>query len=197
VPLESSSATTPKPAKSPVATAGSGTGSVGKSTTYKIQKGDTLGDIAKKFGVTADAIIQLNSLTNPDVLPVGQNLKIPAQEASSGQGGSGQASGEVYVIKKGDTLSTIAQRFGVSLADLQQLNKITNPDQITIGQKLQIPASRSPTAVPVKGKTYVVQQGDTLFKIALRFGVTVAALQSANNISDPNKVYPGQVLKIP
>jgi len=43
----------------------------------------------------------------------------------------------------------------------------------------------------------VVQQGDTLFKIALRFGITVAALQSANNITDPNKVYPGQVLKIP
>jgi LysM repeat protein len=163
--------------------------------------GDTLGSIARQFGVTTDALIRLNSLTNPDVLLVGQELKIPRQEeTSSAQGGSAQTSEGVYVVTKGDTLSSIAKRFGVSLAELQKTNDITNPNQIVVGQKLRVPAAApSSPATPTssQGKTYVVQQGDTLSKIAVRFGVTVAALQSANNISDPNKVYPGQVLKIP
>ncbi len=201
VPSGSPSAATPKPAASPIA----GTTQVaGQGTVYAVRLGDTLGSIAVQFGVTTEALIEANSLTNPDVLMVGQELKIPAQQPASTQGGSGQ----MYVVAQGDTLSAIAKRFGVSLADLQKLNGITDPDTITVGQRLRIPAvtpvtpsssATSTSATPASGqaKTYVVQQGDTLFKIALRFGVTVAALQSVNNITDPNKVYPGQVLKLP
>lgn len=194
VPLESSGVTSPQPSGGATATGVSGTG---QATTYRVQSGDTLGGIARKFGVTTDAIIRLNALTNPDVLTIGQELKIPAPGASAGQATSGQAGEQVYVVSRGDTLSSIAQRFGVSLAELSRLNNITNPDQIVVGQKLRIPASSATAPAAGQGRTYVVQQGDTLFKIAVRFGVTVAALQSANNIADPNKVYPGQVLKIP
>jgi LysM repeat protein len=202
VPLEPSGPATAKPAATTASGGGSATQVAGQGTVYKVRLGDTLGSIAMKFGVTTDAIIRLNSLANPDVLMVGQELKIPAQQPASAQGSSGQAGEGVYVVSKGDTLSLIAKRFGISLAELQKLNNITNPDQISVGQKLRVPASASgsaaaATATSGQGKTYVVQQGDTLFKIALRFGVTVAALQSVNNISDPNKVYPGQVLKIP
>lgn len=200
VPLESSGGATVKPAT----TSGTGgaptTQSAGQGNVYKVRLGDTLGSIAKQFGVTTDAIIQSNSLSNPDVLMVGQELKIPAQQATSTQGGAGQAAEGVYVIVKGDTLSSIAKRFGITLAELQKLNGITNPDQIAVGQKLRVPGASSggaATSTSGQGKTYVVQQGDTLLKIALRFGVTLSALQSANNISDPNKVFPGQVLKIP
>ena len=200
VPLESSGTAPSKPAAT-TATQGSSPNQVsGQGTAYKVRLGDTLGSIAKQFGVTTDAIIRSNSLANPDVLMVGQELKIPGQQAASTQGGSGQAGEGVYVVSKGDTLSSIAKRLGVSLAEMQKLNNIANPDQISLGQKLRVPASgsgSSATSTSGPGKTYVVQQGDTLFKIALRFGITVAALQSANNISDPNKVYPGQVLKIP
>jgi LysM repeat protein len=200
VPLESSGGATSKPAATLATGSGLATQVAGQGNVYKVRLGDTLGSIAKQFGVTADAIIRSNSLTNPDVLMVGQELKIPGQEAASTQGGAGQASEGVYVVAKGDTLSLIAKRFGISLAELQKLNGITNPDQIAVGQKLRVPAATSgssATSTSGQGKTYAVQQGDTLFKIALRFGVTIAALQSANNISDPNKVYPGQVLKIP
>jgi LysM repeat protein len=165
-----------------------------------VRLGDTLGSIAKQFGVTSDAIIRSNSLANPDVLMVGQELKIPGKQGTSAQGSSGQSGAGVYVVSKGDTLSSIAKRFGISLSELQKLNNIANADQIAVGQKLRVPASASgssATSTSGQGKTYVVQQGDTLFKIALRFGITVAALQSANNVTDPNKVYPGQVLKIP
>jgi LysM repeat protein len=172
----------------------------GQGTVYTVQLGDTLGAIAKQFGVTTKAIIELNLLTNPDVLMVGQELKIPGPQAASEQGGSGEAAGGVYIVSQGDTLGSIAKRFGVSVAELQELNEIADPDQIFVGQELQIPtsAAESPaTPTSSEEKTYVVQQGDTLFKIALRFGITLEALESANNITDTNKVYPGQVLKIP
>jgi LysM repeat protein len=200
VPLESSGPATSKPPATSAAGGEPTTQVTGQGTVYKVRLGDTLGSIARQFGVTTDALIRLNSLTNPDVLLVGQELKIPGQQGPSAQTDSGQASGGVYVVTKGDTLSSIAKRFGVSLAEMQKMNGITNPDQIVVGQKLRVPAvapASSATSTSGQEKTYVVQQGDTLSKIAVRFGVTVAALQSANNISDPNKVYPGQVLKIP
>ena len=105
-------------------------------------------------------------------------------------------------VSQGDTLGSIAQRFGVSVVELQELNEISDPNQIFVGQELQIPASGSgseetETETTTQDKTYVVQQGETLFKIALRFGITLEALEEANNITDPDKVYPGQVLKIP
>jgi LysM repeat protein len=197
-PLTSSGTATTKPSTSPVA---GGTQVPGQGTVYTVRLGDTLGSIAQQFGVTTDAIVSSNALTNPDVLLVGQELKIPGPEAASTQGGSGQTSEQVYVVASGDTLSSIARRFGVSTADLQTLNGILNADQIAVGQRLRIPAaapgSSATSTTSGQAKTYVVQQGDTLFKIALRFGVTVAALQSANDITDPNKVFPGQVLKIP
>ena len=200
VPLESSGQPKAKPAATTAPKGGSATQVGGQGTLYKVRLGDTLGSIAKQFGVTTEAIIRLNSLANPDVLMVGQELKIPSKQVDSVQSSSSQPGERVYEVSKGDTLSLIAKRFGISLAELQKLNNISNPDQITVGQKLRVPATApgsAATATPSQGKTYVVRQGDTLFKIALRFGITVAALQSANNITDPNKVYPGQVLKIP
>jgi len=165
-----------------------------------VELGDTLGSIAEQFDVTMDAIIQANSLTNPDVLMVGQELKIPAQQEASTESGSGQVSESVYVVSAGDTLGSIAKRFGVSEVELQTLNNITDPNEISVGQELRIPTSTSgDTEEPASGqeRTYVVEEGDTLSKIAVRFGVTIEALQAANDLSDPNMLYPGQVLKIP
>jgi LysM repeat protein len=198
--VSAAGAATPKPAPSQTTVSAPAAQVSGQGTVYTVQLGDTLGAIAKQFGVTTKAIIELNSLTNPDVLMVGQELKIPGPQAASEQGGSGEAAGGVYIVSQGDTLGSIAKRFGVSVAELQELNDIADPDQIFVGQELRIPnsAAESPaTPTSSEEKTYVVQQGDTLFKIALRFGITLEALESANNITDTNKVYPGQVLKIP
>jgi LysM repeat protein len=200
----SAGASTPKPTTSSAATGGSGTKVAGQGTVYTVQLGDTLGGIAKEFGVSAESIVQANSLADPDVLMVGQELKIPGTQAGSEGTAETEASGEsgqdTYVVSQGDTLGNIAKRLGVSVVELQELNEIANPNQIFPGQVLQIPgaASESPaSSASDEQKTYVVQQGDTLIKIALRFGITLEALETANNITDPNKVYPGQVLKIP
>jgi lysozyme len=202
-----SGAATTQPAPSPTAKSGAAAPVPAGGAVYTVQLGDTLGSIAKQFGVTANSIIQANSLANPDVLMVGQELKIPSQQAASSESGSGQTAEDTYVVSQGDTLGSIAKRYGVSVVELQELNEIADPNQIFVGQELRIPTAApgseetetadEETETPDEDKTYVVQQGDTLFKIALRFGITLEALQAANNITDPDKVFPGQVLKIP
>ena len=98
-----------------------------------------------------------------------------------------------YTVKSGDTLSAIANDFGVTVDQLVRWNNISNPNLITVGQILYFSDKSSSGS----GTTYVVQAGDTLSGIAARFGTTVAELVSLNNISDPNLIYVGQVLKIP
>lgn len=109
-----------------------------------------------------------------------------------------------YVVVPGDTLSAIARRFGVTISELAQANRIVNPNLIYVGQTLVIPGVASPggnpappAPLPPSGATYVVRPGDTLFRIALTHGVTVAGLVQANNLSNPNLLYVGQVLLLP
>lgn len=119
-----------------------------------------------------------------------------------------------YVVQPGDTLYRIAIRFGTSVTALQAANNIANVNLIYVGQVLTIPGSggappaatavppTSPTlpppiSPPTTGTTYVVQPGDTLYRIAVRFGVTVQAIAAANNIANTNLIYAGQVLIIP
>jgi len=213
IPLEGTTATPSllRPAATSQAQAGTAAPAAaspaGAAGVYTVQRGDNLGSIAQKFGMTTKDLLAVNpSITNPDVLTVGQQIKLPAgpslsaPAASSGSTSSGQTGGtQVYTVQKGDILSSIAKRFGVTLAALQQANNITNPDKIIVGQKLTIPAGSSAAAPAASSgsRSYTVQRGDTMGTIAVKFGVTVAQLQAANNIADPNKITVGQVLKIP
>jgi LysM repeat protein len=106
-----------------------------------------------------------------------------------------------YVIQRGDTLAKIATRYGVTVKQITDLNAIKNPNLIVPGQTLKIPGTTTaPAATSAPSgsqKTYTVQAGDNLAGIAAKFGVTVQALQQANNISNPDQIFSGQTLKIP
>ncbi len=183
---------TPPPPKTvaPAApTSQSGQAGSSQSFTYVVKAGDTLGEIAQKFNTTSQAILALNPMADPDVLMSGQELKIPG-ELPVEMGGM-----STYTVQRGDTLSGIAARFAVSQAELMKANNIVDPDQLALGQQLRIPGGAVAPTAP--SQTYTVRSGDTLFAIATRFGVTMAALQAANNITNPNAIYAGQVLKIP
>jgi len=112
------------------------------------------------------------------------------------------ASDSSYVIQRGDTLAKIATRYGVTVKQLTDLNGIKNPNMIVPGQTLKIPGTTTtaPAATSAPSgsqKTYTVQAGDNLAGIAAKFGVTIQALQQTNNLSNPDQIYTGQILKIP
>ncbi len=109
-----------------------------------------------------------------------------------------------YTVEPGDTLSAIARRFNTTVQDIVNANNIPNPNLIRVGQVLEIPGDGSgappppaPTPAPSPGGTYTVQPGDTLSRIAQRFGTTYLAIAQANNLANPNYIYVGQVLIIP
>ena len=102
---------------------------------HVVQKNETLGGIARKYGVSTSALQAINSISNPNLLYVGKKLKIP----------SGASSEITYVVKKGESLGSIASRFRVKTSTLALINRIERPDLIKVGQKL---------TVPVKGSTY-------------------------------------------
>jgi LysM repeat protein len=193
--------------------AGGGASTTGQGFTYTVVAGDTLATIAARFGTTPEAITQLNSLADPNALTLGQKLQIPGT-APAGQGASagaaagattttGTAAGgtSTYTVQQGDTLGAIAKRFGTTVQAIVSANGLANADSIKVGQKLKIASGSGSgaAAAPSTGqsRSYVVQRGDTLLSIARRFGLTVKQLQQANNISNPDKIYPGQTLVIP
>ncbi|MDI3279910.1 MAG: LysM peptidoglycan-binding domain-containing protein [Bacillota bacterium] len=97
----------------------------------------------------------------------------------------------IYVVRPGDTMFLLAQRFGVPLERLIEVNRLPDPDRLAVGQALIIP---QPPPEPLR---YTVRRGDTLFALARLFGTTVEALVRVNRIPDPNLIFPGQVLVIP
>ena len=96
---------------------------------------------------------------------------------------------EIYVVKSGDTLYAIAGRYGVSVEQLREANQLLDPSALSVGQALLIPRD---------DREYSVRAGDTLYAIARRYGLTLSCLVAANpQIRDPNRIYPGQRLRIP
>lgn len=98
---------------------------------------------------------------------------------------------EIYVVQPGDTLYRIAQRFGTTVAALQRLNQLPNPERLVIGQAILIPG---PPTEPLR---YTVQPGDTLYQLALLFNTTVAQIAQANRITNPSQIAVGTTLLIP
>ncbi len=176
-------------------------------TTYVVQPGDTLFIISLKFGVSQAALISANGITNPNLIFVGQRLIIPSAGSGSGSG-SGSTGAGTYVVQRGDTLFRIALKFGVSQASIMSANGIANPNLIYVGQVLTLPgtsggATPAPTSppatgtpVPSGGTRYVIQRGDSLWSISLKFNVTIADLLSANGLTS-SLIYAGQTLIIP
>lgn len=152
---------------------------------YTVKKGDTLSEIAKEYGTTVDKIATLNNISNTNLIYVGQYLVIPTTSNAN------VSTATTYTVKNGDTLSGIANKFGTTYQKLAEINGLSNPNIIYPGQVLKINGTTANST-----KTYTVQSGDNLTKIAKQFNTTVDSLVSKNGIKDKNKIYVGQVLKI-
>lgn len=176
---------------------------VAAATTYTVQPGDTLSGIASRFGVSVVDLAEWNAIANPNLIVIGQVLTIGPTSSPTAPGGSTGAGGtEYYVVQAGDTLGGIADRFGVTVADLVAKNNIADPNIIHVGQTLVIGGGSTgavggPPPPPAPSGTYTVQPGDTLEAIAAAHGVLVRDLVELNGIDDANYIYVGQVLSIP
>ena len=150
------------------------------STTYTVQRGDTLWNIAKKFNTNVNEIKRLNNLKS-NVLYVGQTLRVPEYYKAEDTNIS-------YVVKRGDSLYSIARQYGVNVNDLMKVNNLTS-DLLSIGQIINIPSSTtivtpSEDDIINEENTYIIQRGDTLWSISRKFGVSVDDIKNANNLTN-------------
>jgi LysM repeat protein len=192
---------------------------------YTVVAGDTVWEIAQQFNSSSDAIIEVNGLNSVGLINIGQTLVIPVRvtytqpptftpappAAGTGTGGPTTTTTGAYTVAPGDTLFNLAQRYNTTVATLAQINNIVNPNLIYPGQTLQVtnaapvpaptpvPASQ-PVATPVpvvSPGVHIVQPGENLFRIALRYNMTWDVVARTNGLCFPYLVYPGQQLVVP
>lgn len=167
---------------------------------YVVRSGDTLYGIATRHGTTVEHLMALNGLASPTIY-VGQMLLVSSDGASSSPASQPAAGASTHVVREGETLFGIALHYGTTVAQLRAWNGLSS-DVIWIGQRLKVSGVSAPnvpsaSAAPSvsHGGTHVVQPGETLFGIALRYETTVARLKTLNGL--PNDlIYVGQVLKV-
>ena len=176
------------------------------AASYTVKSGDTLSGIASQYNTTVNQIVSLNQLSNPNLIYVGQVLKLKNSQTTNSSSSSSTAATTVgtYTVKAGDTLSAIASRYSTSSSTLASLNSLSNPNLIYVGQVLKVSSNASTSSstnssansTVTTAASYTVKAGDTLSAIAAKYGTTYQALASTNSISNPNDIYVGQVIKV-
>ncbi len=152
---------------------------------HTVRRGDTLSGIATRYGVSLTNLKAYNGISGSTIRP-GEKL------ALTGSGGGTARASATHVVQRGETLSGIAAKYGMSQSQLQSANGIRNASHITVGQKLKVQGGSSSES---SWTTHTVRNGDSLGKIATRYGCSVGDLQSWNSIRG-STIHPGQKLKV-
>ena len=164
---------------------------------YVVQKGDSLYSIATKNNTTVAEIKKINNLTS-NMLSIGQVLKLPSEAK--------QEEVTMYTVQKGDSLYSIAKKFGMSVDELKSLNNLTS-NNLAIGQQLMIKSTTGDEPINPEEECigtgyvepqyviYTVQRGDSLYTIARKYNTSVDNIKALNNLTS-NNLSIGQQLKI-
>ena len=156
------------------------------ASTHIVKTGDTLWSIAKKYGTTVDELKRINNLAS-NTLSLNQVLQLPTKDVNDVL---------TYTVKAGDTLYSVANKFGITVNELKSINNLTT-DFLSIGQVLNV----KPTNIDIpkddieESTIYIVKSGDTLYAISQRFNISVDKLKDINNLTS-NILSVGQVLKL-
>ena len=164
----------------------------GPGVDYQVRRGDTLSVIARRFGVSVVELMDVNGLASANRIYAGQVLRV----AHAGTGVEVEENAENYRVRRGDTLSVIARRFGVSVVELMDVNGLASANRIYAGQVLRVAHAGTGVEVEENAENYRVRRGDTLSVIARRFGVSVVELIEKNRLASRHVIYAGQILVI-
>jgi LysM repeat protein len=193
---------------------------------YTIARGDTVGAVARRYGLDTNAVLKLNKLQANTIIYPGQKIRLTGSATAaptarpaaakpapvrSAPASASSAGGRVYIVKSGDTLGAIAARHGVGLSEVLKWNGLTMGSIIYPGQKVKVggastsvpsapaakPVATAKPAMPAKSGSYTIKSGDTLSGIAARNGVRLSDVLSANRLTMSSIIYPGQKLVIP
>ena len=164
------------------------------SNTYTVQKGDTYYLIAKKCGVTLNKLLDANGAGSNSMLYAGQKITIPTSKSDSNT---------TYTVQKGDTYWTISQKYGISLSALLSANNVTDNTELFVGDIIKIPEGSnssgggSASSPSITYKTHTVTSGDTLWNIAIKYGIPYQELLNTNSLTESSYIYDGMKLTIP
>ena len=170
---------------------------------HYVQRGETMGGIARKYRVSSRLLQEANPRVSPRRLRIGQRLVVPtggaisssmARRMSDPKPAAGTNTSGYHRVKWGETLSEIADEYGVSQRDLRAWNKLDAKGSVRAGQRLRV---SPPSAKATSTRTHLVRRGDTLSGVARRYGVSVAELRRANGLSEGSTLRTGESLKIP
>ena len=163
-----------------------------------VKPGETLSEIAERYGTSVNRLMQLNGLRDAKGLQAGSRLQVPGGGRSAG--GAGEAGGSI-TVKPGETLSEIAERNGTSVERLMQLNGLRDAKDLQAGSRLQMPGGggrAAATGRSVGGTApYTVKPGETLSELAERYGTSVDRLMQLNGLRDAKGLQAGSRLQVP
>lgn len=135
---------------------------------HVVAPGETLSSIARRYGTTVEALAKVNRLANPDLIVAGQRLRVPLSVMAR----------SVHVVRAGETLSSIAARYGASVDALARLNRLRDPNLIVAGTRLQVPGGPSTTTTVSSGAAPVTDVGGAIAEQAIAHGVDPALAQA-------------------
>ena len=168
------------------------------ATVVAVEPTATLGPYDMPAGITQTVAASTLATATPTATPTsppGVPTHTPTPIPTTPPGTPGAPI--VHVVQRGENLFRIALRYNTTVEAIAAANGIRNPQLIYVGQRLTIPRGGGTTPPPGGGRTHVVQPGENLFRIALRYGTTPQAIAAANNLPNVHLIYVGQVLRIP
>ncbi len=172
---------------------------------HLVTRGQTASGVARTYGVSLTALYEANPRIRSRGLKVGQRLVIPVGGAMSTVVARSVSEPETrsvsfHRVRRGETVSGIAKRYGVSQSQLRRWNGLSSSGRINAGQRLRVsdsPTERARVATRSGARSHMVRRGETLSGLAERYGVTVSALAGANGLSSTSGIRVGQRLKVP
>jgi membrane-bound lytic murein transglycosylase D len=178
-----------------------------------VARGETMGGIAKRYRVSQTMLLAANPRVNSRRLRINQRIVVPtggalstsvARRMADPVVAAGTNTSAFHRVRRGETLSEIADEYGVTQRELRLWNTLDSRGRIRAGQRLRVaspdPRRVAPTAQPVERigeRTHVVRRGETLKSLAKRYGVSIQALREANGLGEREPLKTGIALKIP